>query len=186
MTFFSKCENIFNESKQLFNEKQYDLIFSHFGEFDSKKINEFSSETEEYLISKKEPKKIVKSFFNIIIEGLQNIKNHGETSPKGKQISYCHIASIKDSYSIHFSNLILNKNILSLTQAVNRLNNVDADGVKKIYLETLTNGEISKKGGAGLGIITMAMKSKNKILLNSHPIDDKFSILTLEIKLDKK
>ena len=75
---------------------------------------------------------------------------------------------------------------MSLNQAVNRLNNVDADGVKKIYLETLTNGEISKKGGAGLGIITMAMKSKNKILLNSLPIDDKFSLLTLEIKLDKK
>ncbi len=184
MTFFSKCENIYNESKKLFNEN--DLIFSHFGEFNTKKINEFSSNTEEYLISQKEPKTIVKSFFNIVIEGLQNIKNHGEFSPDGKQISFCNIALMKNTYSINFSNLILNENLNSLNKAVNRLNKEDSTGIKKIYLDTLTNGEISKKGGAGLGIITMAMKSKNKVLLNSLKIDNKFSLLTIRINLDKK
>ena len=73
-----------------------------------------------------------------------------------------------------------------MNKAVNRLNKEDSTGIKKIYLDTLTNGEISKKGGAGLGIITMAMKSKNKVLLNSLKIDNKFSLLTIEINLDKK
>jgi hypothetical protein len=52
-------------------------------------------------------------------------------------------------------------------------------------LETLTNGQISKKGGAGLGVIIMAMKSKNKIVYRSTPIDDKLSMVSLDIKVDK-
>ena len=62
-----------------------------------------------------------------------------------------------------FSNLISNHKTDSIIEAINRLNNEDQAGVKQIYLKTLTNGEISEKGGAGLGIITMAMKSKNEI-----------------------
>lgn len=186
MGFLPKCENIYNDSKRLFKNKGFDLLFSHFGEFNTSKINEFTSDTEEYLLDKKEPKKIVKSFFNILIEGLQNIKNHGEFSPNGKQLSYCNILSNDNVYIINFSNLIEIKKIDSLNKAINRLNNSDYDGIKKIYLETLTNGEISNKGGAGLGVITMAMKSKNKLILESIPIDSELALVSIKINLNKK
>tara|TARA_B100001778_G_C18593940_1_gene633656 strand:- start:694 stop:1251 length:558 start_codon:yes stop_codon:yes gene_type:complete len=181
-----KCENIYNNSKNLLKKEGFELLFSYFGEFKTSKINEFTSETEEYLITKKEPKKIIKSFFNILIEGLQNIKNHGEFSANGQQLAYCNIVTNEDIYIIHFANLIISKKVDALNKAINRLNNTDYDGVKEIYLDTLTNGEISKKGGAGLGVITMAMKSKNKIILNSTPINDKLSLISIEINLNKK
>ncbi|MDG2343634.1 MAG: SiaB family protein kinase [Flavobacteriales bacterium] len=181
-----KCENIYNDSKKLLKKEGFELLFSHFGEFKTSKINEFISDIEEYLTTKKEPKKIIKSFFNILIEGLQNIKNHGEFSANDQQLAYCNIVSSDDVYVIHFANLIISEKLGALNKAINRLNNTDYDGVKKIYLDTLTNGEISKKGGAGLGVITMAMKSKNKIILNNTPINDKLSLISIEINLNKK
>ena len=56
--------------------------------------------------------------------------------------------------------------------------------MKEIYIDTLTNGEISKKGGAGLGIITMAMKSKNKIEYDFKAVNAELSIITIEIKIN--
>jgi hypothetical protein len=186
MGVLPKCEKIYNDSKKLFKSKGFDLLFSHFGEFDTLKINEFTSNSEEFLIVNNERKKVIKSFFNILIEGLQNIKNHGELSPNGKQLAYCNILSNDNGYIICFSNLILTRKFENLNNAILRLNNADYDGIKKIYLETLTNGEISKKGGAGLGVITMAMKSKNKILLKSTPMNEEISLISIEINLNKQ
>lgn len=186
MGVIPKCKEIYNHSKDLLKNNGFELILSHFGEFSTEKINDFSSNSEEYLIIKQEPKRVIKSFFNILIEGLQNIKNHGELAPSGQQVAYCNIATNEESYTISFSNLILLQKFRNLKNAIDRLNNADYDGIKKIYLDTLTNGEISKKGGAGLGVITMAMKSKNKLILKSVPINAELSLISIEINLNKK
>ena len=73
--------------------------------------------------------------------------------------------------------MIYNEKIGDLFKNIDHLNTLDKVGLKSVYLETLTNGQISKKGGAGLGVIIMAMKSKNKIVYSSSPIDDKLSIV---------
>ena len=186
MGVLPKCKEIYNHSKELLRNNGFELIFSHFGEFSTSKINDFTSDCEEYLITNQEPKRVIKSFFNILIEGLQNIKNHGELAPSGQQVAYCNIASNDESYTISFSNLILLQKFKNLKDAIDRLNNADYDGVKKIYLDTLTNGEISKKGGAGLGVITMAIKSKNKLILESIPMNEELSLTSIEINLNKK
>ena len=52
-------------------------------------------------------------------------------------------------------------------------------------MAVLTNGIISNKGGAGLGFITMAMKSKNKLKYLFEEINDKLSCFTVEVKVDR-
>ena len=79
----------------------------------------------------------------------------------------------------------MNENINTLFKNIDHLNTLDRPGLKSVYLETLTNGKISKKGGAGLGVIIMAMKSKNLIDYQSYPLDDQLSLVTLNIKVDK-
>ena len=81
--------------------------------------------------------------------------------------------------------MIHNKKIDYLFKNIDYLNTLDKAGLKSVYLETLTNGQISKKGGAGLGVIIMAMKSKNKIVYSSTPINDTLSMVSLDIKVDK-
>ena len=95
------------------------------------------------------------------------------------------MGEFNNQYLVSFSNLISNHKTDSIIEAINRLNNEDQAGVKQIYLKTLTNGEISEKGGAGLGIITMAMKSKNEIKYQVTQINDELSLITIEAKIDK-
>ena len=54
-----------------------------------------------------------------------------------------------------------------------------------MYVDTLTNGVISKKGGAGLGFITMAMKSKNKLEFQFNNINDEISCFSVIITLNR-
>jgi hypothetical protein len=44
---------------------------------------------------------------------------------------------------------------------------------------------MSNKGGAGLGFITMALKSKNKLKYTSEEIGQHMHVLTLEITIDR-
>ena len=178
MDFQKSIEEIYNSSKQAIKKNKGDLFLSHFGELDSDKISELSEETESKLFEIGAAKKNIKNIFNILIEGLQNIINHGDYSLEKKQSSFFNLAIFEEAFVCSFANLIYNKKI-------DYLNTLDKAGLKSVYLETLTNGQISKKGGAGLGVIIMAMKSKNKIVYSSTPIDDTLSMVSLDIKVDK-
>ena len=179
------CKEKYKDSQQFFEDKDATLFLTHFGELDSEKITNLSSKSEEHLIEIGAAKRTVRNIFNILIEGLQNIINHGDTSPNGKQLSFFNMGEFNNQYLVSFSNLILNHKTNSIVEAINRLNNEDQAGVKQIYLKTLTNGEISEKGGAGLGIITMAMKSKNEIKYQVTKINHELSLITIEAKIDK-
>ena len=92
---------------------------------------------------------------------------------------------LKDSFICNFSNLIENKYIEKISKNIDHLNTLERPELKTLYIETLTNGQISKKGGAGLGIIIMAMKSKNKIDYKTFSIENNLSILSLNVKITK-
>tara|TARA_B100001287_G_scaffold84133_1_gene70253 strand:+ start:12590 stop:13153 length:564 start_codon:yes stop_codon:yes gene_type:complete len=185
MDFLDICKIEYNESKQIFENEGNTIFFTHFGDLSAQKISEITSKSEEYLKQIGASKKNIKASFNILIEGLQNIINHGELSSESKQIAFFNIGETSNHFTMSFSNLINIKHISKLKAAIKRLNDCDQSEIKDIYIDTLTNGEISKKGGAGLGLITMAMKSKNKINFHVKSIDSKLSIITITIILTK-
>lgn len=185
MDFKKSIENIYNSSEQTIKESKGAIFLSHFGELNSDKISQLIEASESKLFEIGAAKRNIKNIFNIIIEGLQNIKNHGEFSIDNKQYGFFNLASFEEAYICLFANLISNDKIGGLFKNIDHLNTLDKPELKSIYLKTLTNGQISKKGGAGLGVIIMAMKSKNNIVYNSFPINEEFSIIELSIKVDK-
>ena len=85
MDFQKSIAEIYNSSKQAIKNNKGDLFLSHFGELDSDKISELSEETESKLFEIGAAKRNIKNIFNILIEGLQNIINHGDYSLEKKQ-----------------------------------------------------------------------------------------------------
>lgn len=185
MDLLKSIEKLYKSSEQTIKDNQGAIFISYFGELDSEKISEICETAESKLFEIGTAKKNIKNIFNILIEGLQNIKNHGDFSSDKKQHSFFYIAIFEEEFICSFSNLIMNENIDTLFKNIDHLNTLDRPGLKSVYLETLTNGKISKKGGAGLGVIIMAMKSKNLIDYQSSPLDDQLSLVTLNIKVDK-
>ena len=73
-----------------------------------------------------------------------------------------------------------NSSIPALEKQINTINSFDDEkALKAYYLEHLENNTMSEKGGAGLGFITIGMKSGNKLKVDFKKINDQFSLFTL-------
>lgn len=162
------------------------IVNKHFGEFSQDLVNEISNDVEMFMLDSGDKKGIVKRMFSILVEGLQNIRLHGEKDANGHQTSFFILEQNEDHYKISFGNLLKNENFNGIEKRILGVNNISQEEIKKLYMEVLTNGVISNKGGAGLGFITMAMKSKNKLDYFYDNIDKDLSCFTLIITIDRK
>jgi hypothetical protein len=180
------CNSRYQELYGNYNSKlSKKILVSHFGEFSQDLVNSITNNVEETMLEAGDKKGTVKRVFSILVEGLQNVRLHGEKDDDNKQHSFLIIAQDEHEYLITFGNLILNKNLPAIEERLKQINTYDESEVKALYMEVLTNGIISNKGGAGLGFITMAMKSKNKLKYYFEEINDKLSCFTVELKVDR-
>ena len=173
------CENYTNSTTD-------QIINSHFGEFSQDLVNTISNDIEMFMLDTGDKKGTVKRMFSILVEGLQNIRLHGEKGKDGHQTSFYAIDQGTDTYKIALGNLIHSKHNNNIETRITEINKMTREEVKGLYMEVLTNGIISNKGGAGLGFITMAMKSNNNLDYYFDEINNELSCFTLIITLDRK
>ena len=179
------CKLKFEDFRKKHSIDASTFFISHFGELSQEMVNDLSIETEQKMIQFGDKKVVVKKAFNILVEGLQNIRLHGAKDKNGVQTSFLKIAKEELTYKILMGNLVANSNIKSISEKINTINSSDLRQIKEMYVATLTNGIISKKGGAGLGFITMAMKSKNNLDFNFDPINSDISCFSVELILNR-
>lgn len=139
------------------------IILSHFGEFSQDLVNSLSEGLEQIMRANNVKKAIVKRMFSIMIEGLQNIRIHGAKDDNNRQLGHVIVTDYHNAYTISFGNLSSNDKKKFLNDHIGTLNKMDPSEVKEYYLKVLGNGVLSEKGGAGLGFITMCLKSKSKL-----------------------
>jgi hypothetical protein len=65
------------------------------------------------------------------------------------------------------------------------VNNLEMPELKDYYNNIISNTEISERGGAGLGLVDMAIKSGNKLRYNVYEYDNEKSLFTLNITLNE-
>lgn len=127
----------------------------------------------------------------VIVECFQNIVRHGnETQIKANRtVTFPGLFSTRntqDCIYITSANLIENDQIPLLKEKLEKLNTLDKDQIKALYLDILSTGELSDKGGAGLGLIEMARKSENPLEFNFENENDKLSLFYLMLKMQGK
>lgn len=156
------------------------FIVSHVGKIDQNKINTISTLIEAQLEFHNVSKRTTKRIFNIAIESLQNSCLHGEKEEDCKQLLYFFIGKNAKEYTIFSGNIIENKMVENLKGQLTTIQN-DAD-LKKTYLDAFTHGELSEKGGAGLGFLTMKLKS-NSFDFDFLSLNNKFSFFSIQLKV---
>jgi hypothetical protein len=186
-TIIEVCSSRYQKICDKYNNSNTDkIINSHFGEFSQDLVNTISNDIEMFMLDSDDKKGTVKRMFSILVEGLQNIRLHGEKGKDGHQTSFFAIDQRTDTYKIALGNLIYSKHNKNIETRITEVNKMTREEVKVLYMEVLTNGIISNKGGAGLGFITMAMKSSNNLDYFFDKINDDLSCFTLIITLDRK
>jgi len=185
-TVVDKCNARF---QQIFGDYNINangkIIVSHFGEFSQDLVNSLSTGIEDTMLESGDKKGVVKRMFSILVEGLQNIRIHGERDEDNNQISFLIVLQTDDEYKVTFGNLVKSENTYKIVERIDTLNQMDPDQVKELYMEVLSNGIMSNKGGAGLGFITMALKAKSKINYESQEVSDALTFFSVNIILER-
>lgn len=138
----------------------------------------------------KEKIKIKKRVSYLLAECFQNIIRHGNFKNSDDQlmsdIGFFMSRNSKGKYFITSGNLIDNRHVEKLEGQLKQVNNLNQEELKLLYRKVITEGEMSKKGGAGLGLIDMARKSGRKLGYKFQNFNATYSLFYNQILLDSE
>ncbi len=125
----------------------------------------------------------------LIIESFQNILRYG-LSGRGNDFDSGEIFIVRKIGSTFFittGNFVENNKIEAMREKLERVNSLSADDLKNLYVQILTNKQLSKQGGAGLGFVEMVRKTKEKLDFDFVKLNDErsFFYFQLHINMDK-
>ncbi|MBI9067630.1 MAG: hypothetical protein JEZ09_10085 [Salinivirgaceae bacterium] len=106
-------------------------------------------------------------FSFLTTELFQNIIRHGGHKEQGENDErlpgFFMTQNRNKQYNIIAGNLIDNDKVEQLKLQFDELNSLNNHQLKDLYKKVITQGELSAKGGAGVGLIDMARKSGHKL-----------------------
>ena len=128
---------------------------------------------------------VMKKIYNIMIECLENVTKHAFISEGDTFPAIFVLGKDNDFYYLATGNKIVQEKIPYLQGRLEKVNGLDRVGLKNWFNNILTDDEeLSQNGGAGLGIIDMALKSKHKFEYTFQEIDENHSFFTLKVKIE--
>jgi hypothetical protein len=161
-----------------------ELLLAYDGVLNPETITKLEGEIEAKILDKTLPKMVVKKVFFICIESLQNMFIHGYKDQNGAKHNFFILYLTSKAVKIVGANLIANAAIEKLSKHITKINSFeDPADLKQYYLEHLENNELSEKGGAGLGFITIGMKSGNKLRTEFEKINSDRSLFLMEVTI---
>ncbi len=165
------------------------IMLSFKGDITSDLLTSILQIMESKMESIQEEPKVKKKVYNVLVECLQNLYHHmDEVMAEGKADTPLRSAIFmigkKDQlYTIITGNYIRKGNVSSLKKRLDEINVLDKEQLKEYYKMVLNNGEMSLKGGGGLGMIDIARKTGQRLDYNFLPVDEKISFFSLNIKI---
>ncbi len=174
---------------QELNNMDYEYIYR--GEFTKSIVSNIIAMTSHSIETQDYTPTIKKRVFFILVECLQNIAKHQDKLPYDLEYEPAIVIIQKRDmrYYITTGNVIENDHVDDLKHKLEKINNMDSKQLKAYYNDLLVNMEVSEKGGAGLGLISMARKTiDNKLYYDFQKLNDELSFFYLrtEVPIEKK
>jgi hypothetical protein len=123
----------------------------------------FTNMAEEKISKRCNDASVRRKVFHAMVEMLQNITRHSaDTDEKGSGNGIFVIGERKNYYYIITGNMVKSAHVRDLEDSIEMLNNMDRAALDNLHREQMQSGELSVKGGAGLGLIDIIRKSGEK------------------------
>lgn len=130
---------------------------------------------------------VQKRVYSTFVECMENIYKHNITESlniNGKTIlPYINLGKQDDEYIINTGNVIKNKSINKLRKRLEQIGQLDRAGLKTLYADLINKEFISHENVAGLGLITIALKTEHKINYNFTSLNDQYSYFEMNISI---
>lgn len=121
-------------------------------------------------------KPAIRSLLYLMIEALQNIERYSAHTLTSEDYSL--VYSDEQFFHIYTQNVIENKNVENLKQRLDSVIDKSKEELDEIYAKTLTSDSRTEKG-AGLGLIDLARKTRNRFFYEFKSIDEQYSTYSL-------
>ena len=147
-------------------------------------LSEFKLAAQDHDISFKTYKKMI----SVMIEALENVSKYSDQLLcNGDRSSVfcpsCKISRNDSLIEMETTNPVKKQEVLSLRTRIDNVNRQDRNTLKELYKSTITNGEFSATGGAGLGFIEMAKTTGNKLEYAFENLSKEYSLYTFRASM---
>jgi hypothetical protein len=160
------------------------LIFSHFGDFSQTKVDSTIKVIESAIMEAGDKRQTMRKICSVLIEILQNTSLHAAKDGNNHMHGYLIIARSNNKYRILTGNLILSGDIKVLENRMKEITMMDKNAIRKLFIETLCNEDFSYKGGAGLGLLTIAKRALEEIQYSISSLNETFGYFQMEITME--
>ncbi len=129
-----------------------------------------------------------KRLYGTVVESIDNIfKYSARVSPEIRDLSGVPSVSVKKAgrqYTVATGNLVHNDEIEDLRFKLDRVNQLDNEALKSLYEDIINQESTEEDKGAGLGLITMALRTEHEIDYSFTPVDSEHSFFKMQIKIN--
>jgi hypothetical protein len=164
----------------------YKTILSYHGPISFSTIDWLLSEFKIAAQDHNIPFRSYKKMLSIMIEALENITKYSDQARcSSKAVSEfcpaCYINRNTDNIELVTRNPVMNRHVEPLRARIDQVNSHSRESLTDLYRSTITNGEFSEEGGAGLGLIEIAKTAGNKIEYDFKELSADYSLYTFRI-----
>ena len=180
-------DSIFKHSQALdiFNIMfEYNIIASYAGPFDYDVLTLLAENIEKTLWQNKS---LGRKFFRIFIELSQNIALYSSdrTTIKGKNFGSgtMIIMDSNDYFIFTAGNVVSKQQKVQLEERANLINSLDRLGLRELKRKYRKRG--NEFGSGNIGLIQIALLSKNQLDVKFYPVEDDFYFFLISVKIQK-
>ena len=177
-------EGVDRTYRQLLDHKDRRVLLPYAGDLNFVFANALMARIENVLTKEISSKTAHRRFFAVFVEAIQNIRLHGIADDEHRIHAGVTIYLTGNQLCSVFSNLIPTVAIAKLESRYEEVNRMNRKELKEKYMNVMMNGGMSDKGGAGLGIITIVMRSRNPGPYKITPIDDEVARFEFQTCVD--
>jgi hypothetical protein len=126
---------------------------------------------------------IQKRLYSVFVECIENIYKYeaNDLDQVNNKKPYISLGKQDDQFVISTGNIIANQRIKGLQSRLERINRQDHAGLMTSYSKIIDQDIISSEEGAGLGLITIALISHNRINYTFTSVDQYRSYFEMNI-----
>lgn len=173
------------------NLLEKEIIIAYDGDVTHQVMKAFTSLVEQKLISEHEKESVIRKLYHILVECLQNINRHAEGFyPKEHKEDYpgrgaLLVSQSDEFYRVITANLVRKQHAEVLKSFLDEINPLSRAELNEYYKTQLMNGDLSSKGGAGLGFIDIRRKTSRKLDFHIVEFDEEYSFFLCNVTLSR-
>lgn len=174
-----------SSSKSLEKHAMEETLYSYSGEVTPETVNAVISSFRSIIRDHDALNLLVrKKAYKIWVEAVENVLKHGAASEGAVKCGEFKALLVNQQLILTACNRVADEDVSALRERLERAQQLNRQELKEAYKAQLMGGGISERGGAGLGILDMAIKSKSPIQFNLEASSAQAHLLELEITIE--